>query len=264
MKKIIKRMLPGGVLSFFRKLRRGRARRINESKSTEEVFTEIYSQHKWGVDEGNGEFCSGGGTVDERIADAYMEKITELSRELDFSSLRAVDLGCGDMKIGERLIPFFKSYLGVDIVQSLIDRHAEKYAGDGVTFQKLDMVTGELPDGDVCMIRQVLQHLSNSQVSSVLGKLKKYRYVIITEHLPSPNPNIRKNKDKPHGSDIRIFDNSGIYLADPPFSLPQSSLDTILEVKGHDFQGYADSGIIQTVLYRPGGKERAVTGSAGG
>jgi len=44
-----------------------------------------------------------------------------------------------------------------------------------------------LPEGDICFVRQVLQHLSNDQIAGVLPKLGKFRWCFITEHLlPRP------------------------------------------------------------------------------
>ena len=40
------------------------------------------------------------------------------------------------------------------------------------------------------------------------------------------------NMDKPHGGDVRVCDNSGVYLAEPPFELPVQALKQVLEVPG--------------------------------
>jgi hypothetical protein len=95
------------------------------------------------------------------------------------------------------------------------------------------------PDGDLCLIRQVLQHLSNSEIEQVLNNVKKYPYVIITEHVPVfPE---QANLDKPHGPDIRIYQRSGVFPDEPPFSL---KLEKLLDVPiGHDE-------VIRTVLVR--------------
>jgi len=63
---------------------------------------------------------------------------------------------------------------------------------------------------------------------AVLKNTKKYKYIIITEHYPSPFVQVIPNKDKPHGSDTRIIDNSAVYLDKSPFNIPGLSL--LLEV----------------------------------
>ena len=70
----------------------------------------------------------------------------------------------------------------------------------------------------------VLQHLSNSQIISILHKIKKYKYVVITEHYPDPGVHFSPNKDKPHGPDTRIYDNSAVCLDLPPFNMQISKM----------------------------------------
>jgi hypothetical protein len=63
------------------------------------------------------------------------------------------------------------------------------------------MVANALPDGDVCLIRQVFQHLSNAEVNEVLRKLNKFKKVYITEGYPVEESS-RLNPDKPTSYDL--------------------------------------------------------------
>jgi hypothetical protein len=85
-----------------------------------------------------------------------------------------------------------------------------------------------MPNADLCLVRQVMQHLSNAEISRLLGKLKKYPYVIVAEHYPETEgmPNI----DIVHGSNTRIEKHgSAVYLDKPPFSVSKVCL--LSEVK---------------------------------
>jgi SAM-dependent methyltransferase len=178
--------------------------------------------------------------------------IERLADQEGFRGLRFLDLGCGDFRIGSRLVPLAGHYTAADIVATLIAHHQTHYHGPPVDFQVVDMIDGPLPDADVCFIRQVFQHLSNEQIAKVLPKLAKFRWVIITEHLPSNDQTAVPNLDKVHGTDIRLMRNSGVYLHLPPFSLPPEQLTTVLEAPGHGFDGgIAEPGVIRTLLYRP-------------
>ena len=228
------------------------------SKTTEEVFTDIYLNNRWG---GNaGELCSGGGSHDDNIADAYCALIAGHAAEFGFGSAAFVDLGCGDMRIGRRLIPLCGSYTGVDVVKMLVQRHQDELASDSVGFHHLDITEDDLPDGDVCFVRQVLQHLSNDQILRILPKLAKYRYVYITEHVPSPGRKFSPNRDKPHGGEIRLDEGSGVDVTCHPFNLPAQDVVVVLEMEGPTFVGCDDPGVIRTVLYTPG-KSATVSGS---
>lgn len=248
-RQLFKSVTPAWALQGYRRVRASLENQARRTKSAEAVFTEIYRKNQWGGKAG--EFCSGSGTVNERVSSAYIAVVTQLAETHRFASLRAVDLGCGDMRIGGRIAPLFASYVGVDVVRPLVEHLSARMATARMRFACLDITAEELPEGEVCMVRQVLQHLSNAQIQRVLRKLARYRFVLISEHLPSPDRQVRKNLDKPHGGDIRLYADSGVYVTDPPFSLPRDRVEVVLEVPAEGFTGCADRGVIQTVLYRP-------------
>ena len=97
------------------------------------------------------------------------------------------------------------------------------------------MIEDPLPDGDVCFVRQVLQHLSNDQILKILPKLAAYKYVFVTEHIPTRTKSYTPNVDNPHGPDVRLYWNSGVFLEQPPFSVPVSKMREILSVRGTSF-----------------------------
>jgi SAM-dependent methyltransferase len=243
-------MIMSHARQFYRVIKRCVIGAINRRRDVASVFEAIYRNNRWGGKAGD--FFSGRGTGNEEIATQYIAAIGRLSDLEGFRGLRFLDLGCGDFRIGSSLVPLAGHYTAADIVAPLIEHHQTHYHGPPVDFQVVDMIDGPLPDADVCFIRQVFQHLSNSQIAKVLPKLGKFRWVFITEHLPSDERTAVPNLDKVHGTDIRLMRNSGVYLHLPPFAIPQGQLATVLEVSGHGFDGgIAEPGVIRTLLYRP-------------
>ena len=118
-------------------------------------------------------------------------------------------------------------------------------------FQYADAAEDALPQGDVCFLRQVLQHLSNKQIVAILRKLTQYQHVLITEHVPLESNLFRSNLDKVHGADIRVYRNSGVYLDRDPFNIPASKLTLVLEVPGTYLGPQVHPGVIRTWLYEP-------------
>jgi hypothetical protein len=231
MREAIKRLTPAALRVAYRNLRAALEDRRNANRSPREVFSEIYRQGQWGR---SGEFSSGAGSADDALVAPYVATIGPLLRGT------VVDLGCGDFSVGKRLLPFCSRYVGVDVVPELISHLRATAREPKASFLCLDAIEDELPDGDVCLIRQVFQHLSNAQIGQVLAKLHKYATVVVTEHQPveTGTPNL----DKVHGAAIRLHRNSGVYLDKPPFNL---SARTLLEVPS-SVGGYA--GIIRTQL----------------
>src|SRR5262249_6315737 len=79
------------------------------------------------------------------------------------------------------------------------------------------------PDADLCLIRQVMQHLSNREISRLLKKTRKYAYVIVAEH--QSEIDVTPNIDIQHGHATRVdLHGSGVYLDKPPFSVPVRQL----------------------------------------
>jgi len=201
-----------------------RFRRRNSLMTTQEVFDKAYRFNEWGGKAG--EFYSGSGSKPE-VAASYCEMVRRFIA--DRGLLTVVDLGCGDFRVGAHLQVTGVSYLGIDIVPELIDRNRRLFENDNVGFMRLDMIIDRLPDAELCLIRQVFQHLSNDQICEMLKKITKYPYVLITEHYPADSLLVIPNLDKPHGGDTRLLDNSAVFLDQPPFNV--YGIETILEVK---------------------------------
>lgn len=251
MRSLVRKWIPPSLLRHYRHVDRLREHRKNRDKTAEEVFTEIYERQQWGGTPG--EFCSGSGSTNEQIIAAYISAVADKAASEGFRGSPFVDLGCGDFRVGQHLLPLCASYVGVDIVKPLVRRNQERYGNATTRFMHLDIVADDLPNGDVCFVRQVLQHLSNRQIMAVLRKLTSYRWVFITEHYPAENHATRPNRDKVHGRDIRAYDNSGVYLEHPPFGVPAHALEQVLEVPGVGVGNEEGQGVIRTFLYKPGG-----------
>jgi SAM-dependent methyltransferase len=251
---MLRALIPSALKERYRRLRRVIEHASNRRRTAEEVFTAIYARNQWGGRAG--ELCSGSGSQTGSITDPYVAEVTRLADSEGFRGTTFVDLGCGDFAVGRRLLPLCSSYVGVDVVRPLVERNRQLYGGATTTFLHLDITTAELPHGDVCFVRQVLQHLSNAQIRAVLAKLARYRWVLLTEHYPTDNPRIVPNKDKVHGGDVRVLDNSGVYLCEPPFDLPARFVSPVLTVRGSDLGRGNDAGVIRTLLYRPQGRAR--------
>jgi SAM-dependent methyltransferase len=195
--------------NFLRKLKRRFTKPDHK-----QIFADVYKNRKWGTDH-KSEFYSGTGS-DEEHSYQYIQAVSDFIKNHSITTV--VDLGCGDFRIGKRLTELNKiNYTGVDVVEDLINYNNKNYKGGTIRFLHRNIVRDTLPDGELCLIRQVLQHLSNRDIKTILRKCKKYQYLIVTEHLPitlSNEPNI----DKQPGAGIRYFSGSGVYLDKPPYN----------------------------------------------
>jgi hypothetical protein len=152
-----------------------------------------------------------------------------------------VEVGCGDFFVGNRLVEACERYVACDIVASLIERNRQHFDHPRLRFEVLDAVKDPLPSGDVLIVRQVLQHLSNADIAQIVPKLTAYRRLIITEHLPGTKA-FTPNLDKPTGFDTRLNRSSGVDLTAPPFGLAPASAAVLCEVP-------EQVGIVRTIVY---------------
>ena len=212
-KRRIRVVTPASVLALARQRQLALIRAKNLGRTPREIFAEIYRDNRWGGVAGT--FSSGSGSSAAH-ADLYAKTVNAFARE--HGVRRIVDLGCGDFTVGARLLDSGADYVGVDVVPELIEHNERRHGSARVSFVCLDIVDEALPDGDLCLIRQVLQHLSNEQIAKVLRNVGRYRHVLVTEHYPALGIAVRPNLDKPCGEDVRVYDDSAVCLDAAPFS----------------------------------------------
>jgi SAM-dependent methyltransferase len=224
---LMTRLLPQSVISngIYATLSKKIRRYINRLRSPKGVFNDIYSRNRWGGE--RGEMYSGSGSRGE-AAVQYANYVKDFILSNNIKSV--VDLGCGDFFIGQQIAIVVESYVGIDVVPSLIEFNNKKFGSDNVSFICADITSDNLPEGTLCLVRQVLQHMSNAQIARLLSRLRKYELVIITEHQPGVEDLKIPNIDKVHGDDTRLYKGSGVYLDKDPFNV--SSVRLLFEYSG--------------------------------
>jgi hypothetical protein len=237
-KRLIKRSLPS---PFLRLLRSYKNRKYN-NLSVEQIFTTIYQDGSWGKSEkpSNPFYSGSGSNRDDEIA-AYVQSVANFLRGFEVKP-NVVDIGCGDFTVGAQLRSFCNRFIACDVVPSLIAFNKARFKDLGVEFKVLDLIKDELPPGEVAFVRQVLQHLSNDQIGQFTAHVSCYKFLVVTEHLPS-HAEFRHNVDKLTGPGTRMGYESGIVLTSPPFNLRPKMEKQICRVNS------VDSGVLVTTLY---------------
>ena len=184
-------------------------RREFAAMPVQEAFRRVYAEGHWGSG------LSSGGGSDPACQAPYIQFVRDFIHEHAIETV--VDLGCGDFRIGSQIAPGVR-YYGLDIVPEVIERNRKLHGSASVSFQAANILEDELPAGDLCLVRQVFQHLSNAEIRIALERLRQYRFALISEHIPTVDfiPNI----DTPHGPHTRLYENSGVVLDKAPFLWP--------------------------------------------
>jgi hypothetical protein len=173
-------------------------------KTRREKFTEVYQKNIW-----NGtESVSGTGSDLQQTA-AVREALPALIRELGIKSM--VDAPCGDLHWIKN-VELGAEYIGVDIVQDLVEKLRKEHAGTGRRFECCDMVMEVLPQADLIFCRDCQVHLPLEEVKKVLGNFARSgaKWVLTTTFT-----GVKENKD------VRWSGWRALNLEIAPFCLPR-------------------------------------------
>jgi 2-polyprenyl-3-methyl-5-hydroxy-6-metoxy-1,4-benzoquinol methylase len=174
--------------------------------SNKEVFSKIYKEDLW-------HGGSGAGSEVENVK----EYIDILQKYIDKPEIKTVlDLGCGDWQFSKFLDLSSVSYLGVDVVESVIESNSSLYSASNIEFINRDITTYEVPKVDLIICKDVLQHLCNKDVIDILVKIiKSSKFSLVTNDFASTD---LVNRDINNG-DYRCLD-----LSLSPFNLDVTTL----------------------------------------
>ena len=135
----------------------------------EETFTKIYEKCFWGGSSSNKKWNSGSGSSDN-----YKEwySNTVMNVIIDNNVENVCSIGCGDWNLDSSIDwdEHKIKYLGIDIVQELIEDLSEKYSSEYKEFIKLDVTTDEIPKTDLFIVKDVMQHWKCKHIYNFLNK----------------------------------------------------------------------------------------------
>ena len=214
---------------------------IKKPWPTKAAMEQIYDKGLWGTTSGAA-YYSGEGSHHPDIVVPYINAVSLFLNSFE-DPISLCDLGCGDFNIGKELVPYTKSYTAIDIASNVITQNKKKFQKENLKFLCLDIAVDPLPAADCALLRQVLQHLSNSEIQSILDQLRVYKYVILTEHLPEAD--FVPNKDIISGQGIRLKKQSGLNVLVAPFHFSVKEAKQLLFTRLDKGKG-----VLVTTLYK--------------
>jgi len=150
----------------------------NKDDLRKKAFESIYEEGYWGKD-----VKSGAGSTLEATK-VTREVILKVIRDYNIKSV--VDVACGDFTWMPLVLDELKGsvkYTGCDIVESLVAGHKQKYPQ--YDFQFLDFVNGKIPEAELIICRDVLQHLPVSAIKKALHNFSGSgsKFLLATTHI---------------------------------------------------------------------------------
>jgi hypothetical protein len=163
------------------------------SDPVEEIFTDIYKANKWE----SPETVSGPGST-LRVTHKMRQELSALLERFKIDSI--ADAPCGDcnwmryVDIGEC------EYIGIDIVQDLIEKNSRTFGGTR-QFMHLNLIENIIPQVDLIICRDMLTHLTYEQIFKVLRNFKQSgsKYLLVTTNLATQkNIDVSNSPDCPY------------------------------------------------------------------
>ena len=219
MKAAARRLAPNVVLEYWQRRAFDAEQARDRGRPLQDVFHEIYEKKVWAREATDVRYTSGPGSAPEvsRNYEDFMVGLIERRPEVR----TLVDIGCGDFQVSGRILARLTRpmcYVGCDIAANVVAFNQERHGREGVVFRTLDASSAMPPAGDLVMVREVFQHLSNATILQTIGRLRTvFQEAVITESLvvPCAAPNV----DLVSGYRTRDGLKSGVFVDLAPFNL---------------------------------------------
>ena len=188
------------------------------------AFELIEKERRWGNDSASG----WGSTIEyTKKARAIIEFVI---REYKIKSL--YDAACGEfswMHILLQMQPDDFKYIGGDVVSALISSHSEKYPK--YEFKVIDFVCDKLPNCELILCRDALQHLPVEDISKSLENFSNSsaKFLLATTHL--------RRYGWKNGRNIRMAQCRDRNLMLKPFNLPDPLVIFSEQDESHKYLG---------------------------
>jgi len=174
-----------------------------EDRDHEAIFTKRYGLRKL-KDPIEGSYSGPGSTVVR--TEAIREAIPALLKELDCKIL--IDAPCGDFKWMQTIELPVEKYIGAEVIKDLVEVNNKTFGDAQRSFIHIDLVQDVLPKGDVVLNRDMLIHLSFSDIHRFIEQLKKSgSEYLLTSHFPkqTENTDIKTGEWRPVNLEIEPF-----------------------------------------------------------
>ena len=188
----------------------------------EHIFNEIYKNKIWTMGEPDVPLSGPGSSIEHTVP--LRQAFPEI---LDIFGVKTLlDAPCGDMTwMSVMLKDVDITYIGGDIVKSVVDENIVKYGNSKTFFTHLDITKDPLPNSDMMLCRDCLFHFPFEYIKIALNNFYQsgIKYLMATSHSFNV-PNI----------DINIGDFRCLDLTQEPFLLgrPLYTVEEVAEAPG--------------------------------
>lgn len=140
----------------------------------ENVFTRIYEEGTWGDGSILSPFSGSGSAPDNAVP--FVKFVEDVINQNSILSI--FDFGHGDWSIWRDYKFENLKYFGVDVASGLSQKHQDLFGSEEIKFLEVDE-NYSLPEGELLICKEVLQHLSLNEINRILPQFSKFNYLIL-------------------------------------------------------------------------------------
>jgi 2-polyprenyl-3-methyl-5-hydroxy-6-metoxy-1,4-benzoquinol methylase len=195
------------IIDMVREARSIRVDYLQREPLADKLFSAAYEKKVWTL--GDSEVPLSGAGSSLRVTSVVRANLPNILAQIGCRTM--LDVGCGDLT-WMSTINLPADYIGIDVVQSVIERNSSLYANTRRKFHRLNAINEDIPEADTILCREILFHLSFSDIHRLLCNLAmKHRAWLIatTDVMTFFNADIRTG-------DFRILN-----LRRSPFKFPE-------------------------------------------
>ena len=170
---------------------------LNQEIIKKKIFTSIYKSNHWSHDQKflPNEFVSvsgRGSNINTEQFFSLVKNFTQIITDYNIKSL--LDMPCGDFLWIHKIIKDRNiDYLGVDIVEELIEENKTKYKNKNFNFENhniLNFFTEK--QFDLILIRDLFIHIKNPDILQIIQNVKQmnFRYIALNSYNNKTNNNV--------------------------------------------------------------------------
>jgi hypothetical protein len=178
---------------------------LKTTDPVEAIFTHIYETNQWLSKES----ISGPGS-ELRFTQKTRQGISALIKRFGITSI--ADAPCGDCNWMRYVDIGTCRYIGYDIVRELVEGNKRRFVGTAKEFRHINLLETVIEKADLIICRDMLAHLNNEQIFTVLRNFKKSgsKYILMTTGITTTS-----------NSDIVTGDWRRLNLELAPFNFPR-------------------------------------------
>ncbi len=203
----------------------------DKSSLRKTVFTSIFKSKHWAHGDMPDEYISvsgHGSNINTEQSKNLIFSLVEFIKKHDINSI--LDMPCGDFLWMNKLLKQSKisNYLGLDIVEEIINENIKLYENEHISFKSCDIVDYETTEHfDLVLMRDFFIHTNNEDIKKILMNIKKMNI----KYFAFENYSISKNIDVIPGRHRKInLKLDPFNLSEPFYSFKDHEIDKFIYI----------------------------------